>query len=132
MNTRLDKLIKVRRVAARLASGAYAESAGRALQQISLLDRLTAASDSLSVVPGAAMGQAVASQLELAGRMRAAKQVARDRADAARAQRSEAANERKASIRALDAAIDIHRAADRKKASKMEGRATPPKGQMPS
>ncbi len=125
MTSRLDKLIKVRRVASRMASGAFAESAGRALQQMSLVDRLNSASRALSPQSGIAAGQMIGAQLELAGRMRAARQVARDRADAADAERSEAAVARKAAIRALDAAIDIRRAGDRARLQRREAMVMP-------
>jgi hypothetical protein len=125
MTSRLDKLITVRRVASRMASSAFAESAGRALQQMSLVDRLNSASRALSPQSGIATGQMIGAQLELAGRMRAARQVARDRADAADAERSEAAVARKAAIRALDAAIDIRRAGDRARLQRREAMVMP-------
>ena len=113
MTSRLAKLIKVRRVASRIASGAYAESAARAADHASLVDRIDAATRVVVADEGLASGAAFAARFELAERMRAAGALARHRAEIAFAERQDAAVERKAAIRALDAAIDIHRAGDR-------------------
>ncbi len=112
MTSRLAKLIKVRRVTSRMASGAFAESAGRAADHASLVDRIERATCTLAPDEGFAVGATLAAQLELAERMRAAGALARHRAEIAFAERQHAAIERKAAIRALDAAIDIHRACD--------------------
>jgi hypothetical protein len=113
MTSRLDKLIKVRRVASRNASGIFGESAARAADHAMLVDRIDGASRILAPQEGFAAGGILAAQLELAERMRAAGALARHRAELAFAERQDAAVERKAAMRALDAAIDIRRAGDR-------------------
>ena len=113
MTSRLAKLIKVRRIASRIASGVFAESAASAADHASLVDRIDAATRVVVADEGLAGGAPLAARFELAERMRAAGALARHRAEIAFAERQDAAVERKAAIRALDAAIDIHRAGDR-------------------
>ena len=113
MSARLAKLIQVRRVASRIASGACAKSAARAADHASLVDRIDGAARILVSEGGIVAGADFAARFELAERMRAAGTLARHRAEIAFAERQDAAVERKAAIRALDAAIDIHRAGDR-------------------
>jgi hypothetical protein len=113
MSARLERLIKVRRVVSRMASGAFVECAARAADHAILVDRIDGAARDLVAEEGLAAGAAFAAQLELAERMRAAGALARHRAEIAFAERQDAAVERKTAIRALDAAIDIRRAGDR-------------------
>ena len=126
MTSRLAKLIKVRRVASRIASGAYAESAARAADHASLVDRIDGAARILVSEGGLATGADFAARLELADRMRAAGALARQRAEIAFAERQDAAVERKAAIRALEAAIDIRRAGDRADMRRREAKSVIP------
>jgi hypothetical protein len=120
VTVRLARLIKVRRVASRMASGAFVESAEHAAAHAMLVERIEAASNVLATDQKIARGSALAAQLELAERMRAACALARQRADIAFAERHHAAIERKAATRALDAVIDIRRAGDRAAAQRRE------------
>ncbi len=113
MTLRLEKLVKVRRAASRMASAAFAESAARSTDHAALVDRIDSASRLLMPEEGFAVGAALAAQLELAERMRAAGALAQHRAEIAFVDHQDAAIKRKAAIRALDAAIDIRRARDR-------------------
>ena len=126
MSARLAKLIQVRRVASRIASGAFAESAARAADHASLVDRIEGAARVVVADEGLAAGAAFAARFELAERMRAAGALARHRAEIAFAERQDAAVERKAAIRALDAAIDIHRAGDRADLRRREAKSVIP------
>jgi hypothetical protein len=126
MTPRLAKLIKVRRIASRIASGAFAQRAAHAADQALLVDRIDDAVARLVPDESVMVGGALAAKLELAERMRAAGALARYRAENAFAERREAAVERKAAIRALDAVIDIHRAGNREATRRREAKSITP------
>jgi hypothetical protein len=122
VTSRLARLIKVRRVASRMASGAFVESAARAAGHAMLVERIEGAADLLVPDAEIAQGSALAAKLELAERMRAAGALARHRAEVAFAERCDAATARKTTIRALDAVIDIRRAKDRAAIRRLEAK----------
>lgn len=125
MKTRYDKLIVVRDVASRIATASFAEAAAHLAGQEALAVRLDSAANALSPEIGAASGAALAAQLELAGRMQAARSVAQARIDDARRDCDETALTRKASRRALDAAVDIRRAHQQARVTRAETRQMP-------
>ncbi len=132
MRARFDKLVVVRGAASRLAATVFADASSRVAEHEDIAGRL----DQAATVPppemGSAMGAALAAQLELSDRMRAARRVARGRIVVATAERDDAAVARKGARRALDAAVDIRRAEQQAIRVRREVRVVPVVGRRPS
>jgi hypothetical protein len=125
VKTRFDKIVIMREVASRAASGAYSKSAARVARLEALTARLDAAAVLLTSEPGSVSGEALGAQMELAGRMRAAREVAQLRVEDALAERAEASVKRQAARRALDAAKDIRRVDELAQETRREARTVP-------
>jgi hypothetical protein len=125
MRARLDTLMIVRRVAAREAGVDLARAAGDVAHQALLVSRIDMASSALVPDCGLADGASLAAQLEFSQRMRVARSQAEARIAESRGLRDEAAVARKSARRALDAVIDVKRAARRTGEAQREARVVP-------
>ena len=125
MRKRSDRILAVRKAAGRAASGEFAGAASNFIYLAKLLTRIEEAAATLSPDTGLVPGAALGAQLELAGRMNGALQLARGRVDRAAIERTDAAVMRKAARRALDTAIDMRRDQDRAAQRRIESQAVP-------
>jgi len=120
MTRRLDRIVRLREVAAGVASAAFVEARGRAAQHRALADRIAQAAEATAPGIGQSEALALAARLELGSRMRDAGAVSAERAADAEAAALKQQGARKSAQAALDAARDMRVAKRRAAALRQE------------